>query len=123
MGEKIAKTGLKRDKDLLYFIRGGDVWAAARRKPGNKKKGKAFKVADFGVDMDYSKYLYYLDADGDIARQKRRIGGRKKSGRTSRGTAMPKGGKAAASTRLKYAMKVKRPKDPKVGVGRKPQKK
>ena len=25
MGEKIAKTGIKRDNDLMYYIKGGDV--------------------------------------------------------------------------------------------------
>jgi len=81
MGEKIAKTGIKRDNDLMYYIKKGDVWATPRKKP-NQPKGKASKVADAGVEMDYSKYLYYLDGDGDVARKERQVGGskRKKKG-------------------------------------------
>jgi len=84
MAEKIAKTGIKRDNDLMYYIKGGDVWATPRKKPG-QPKGKAAKVAAAGVDMDYSKYLYYLDSDGDVARQARQVGGskRKKSAKAA----------------------------------------
>ena len=77
MGEKIFKTGIKRDNDLMYYIKGGDVWATPRKKPG-QPKGKAQKVANAGIEMDYSKYLYYLDADGDVARKERQVGGSKR---------------------------------------------
>jgi hypothetical protein len=77
MGEKIAKTGIKRDNDLMYYIKSGDVWATPRKKPG-QPKGKAQKVANAGIEMDYSKYLYYLDADGDVARKERQVGGSKR---------------------------------------------
>jgi hypothetical protein len=82
MGEKIAKTGIKRDNDLMYYIKNGDVWATPRKKP-NQPKGKAAKVAAAGVEMDYSKFLYYLDGDGDVARKERQVGGskRKSSGK------------------------------------------
>ena len=42
MGEKIAKLGIKRDNDLMYYIKNGDVWATPRKKPG-QPKGKAAK--------------------------------------------------------------------------------
>jgi hypothetical protein len=77
MGEKIAKLGIKRDNDMMYYIKTGDVWATPRKKPG-QPKGKAAKVAAAGVEMDYSKYLYYLDGDGDIARKERQVGGSKR---------------------------------------------
>jgi hypothetical protein len=77
MGEKIAKLGIKRDNDMMYYIKSGDVWATPRKKPG-QPKGKAAKVAAAGVDMDYSKYLYYLDGDGDVARKERQVGGSKR---------------------------------------------
>jgi hypothetical protein len=100
MGEKIAKLGIKRDNDLMYYIKKGDVWATPRKKPG-QPKGKASKVADAGVEMDYSKYLYYLDGDGDVARKERQVGGskRKKKG----GAKAKKGGgkKAAKKTSAK----------------------
>jgi hypothetical protein len=87
MGEKIAKTGIKRDNDLMYYIKGGDVWATPRKKPG-QPKGKAQKVAAAGIEMDYSKYLYYLDGDGDVARKERQVGGSKR--KTTKKAAAPK---------------------------------
>jgi len=77
MGEKIAKLKIKRDNDLMYYIKNGDVWATPRKRPG-QPKGRASKVADAGIDMDYSKYLYYLDGDGDVARKERQVGGSKR---------------------------------------------
>ncbi|MGE0549507.1 MAG: hypothetical protein AB7O24_30710 [Kofleriaceae bacterium] len=99
MGEKIAKLGIKRDNDMMYYIKTGDVWATPRKKPG-QPKGKASKVAAAGIEMDYSKYLYYLDGDGDVARKERQVGGskRKKSAKSA-----PK--KAAKKAPAKKAMK------------------
>jgi hypothetical protein len=92
MGEKIAKTGIKRDNDLMYYVKSGDVWATPRKKPG-QPKGKAAKVANAGIEMDYSKYLYYVDGDGDVARKERQVGGSKRKG-SAKKAAAPK--KAAA---------------------------
>src|SRR5512140_3114133 len=75
---------------MMYYIKGGDVWATPRKKPG-QPKGKAQKVAAAGIEMDYSKYLYYLDGGGDVARKERQVGGSK---RKSKKSAAPK--KAAA---------------------------
>lgn len=102
MGEKIAKLGIKRDNDLMYYIKKGDVWATPRKKPG-QPKGKAAKVADAGVEMDYSKYLYYLDGDGDVARKERQVGGskrKKKAGGGSKG-----GGKKGGAKKSKKPAK------------------
>ena len=99
--EKIAKTGIKRDNDLMYYIKNGDVWAPPRKKP-NQPKGKAAKVAAAGVEMDYSKYLYFLDSDGDVARKERQVGGskRKKSAK-----AAPKKAKAPKKAAAKKPAK------------------
>ena len=86
MGEKIVKTGIKRDNDLMYYIKGGDVYATPRKKPG-QPKGKPQLIHRAGIDMDYSKYLYYLDGDGDVARKERQVGGSK---RKSKKAAAPK---------------------------------
>jgi len=104
MGEKIAKLGIKRDNDMMYYIKSGDVWATPRKKPG-QPKGKAAKVAAAGIEMDYSKYLYYLDGDGDVARKERQVGGSK---RKSSKKAAPKkkgGAKKAAKKTAKKAGK------------------
>ena len=94
MGEKIAKLGIKRDNDMMYYIKAGDVWATPRKKPG-QPKGKASKVAAAGIDMDYSKYLYYLDGDGDVARKERQVGGSKR--KKSKSAPKKKGGKKSAA--------------------------
>src|SRR6478672_11879483 len=93
MGEKIAKLGIKRDNDMMYYIKSGDVWATPRKKPG-QPKGKAAKVAAAGIEMDYSKYLYYLDGDGDVARKERQVGGTKRAKKATKAAA-PKKAKAA----------------------------
>src|SRR6188508_1903400 len=96
MGEKIAKLGIKRDNDMMYYIKGGDVWATPRKKP-NQPKGKAAKVAAAGIEMDYSKFLYYLDGDGDVARKERQVGGSKrKSSKKAEPKAKKGGAKKAA---------------------------
>src|SRR5262245_23398556 len=108
MGEKIAKLGIKRDNDLMYYIKNGDVWATPRKKPG-QPKGKAQKVAPAGVEMDYSKYLYYLDGDGDVARKERQVGGSKRKSKKAapKKAAAKKAGakKGAAKKPAKKAMK------------------
>jgi len=106
MGEKIAKLGIKRDNDMMYYIKSGDVWATPRKKPG-QPKGKAAKVAAAGIDMDYSKYLYYLDGDGDVARKERQVGGskRKSSKKAAPAKKASKGAKKAASKPAKKAAK------------------
>ncbi|HEY5945523.1 MAG TPA: hypothetical protein VIV40_08525 [Kofleriaceae bacterium] len=102
MGEKIAKLGIKRDNDMMYYIKSGDVWATPRKKPG-QPKGKAAKVAAAGIEMDYSKYLYYLDGDGDVARKERQVGGSKR--KSSKKAAAPKKAKGAKKSAAKKTAK------------------
>src|ERR1700744_119191 len=106
MGEKIAKTGIKRDNNLMYYIKGGDVWATPRKQPG-QPKGKAQKVAAAGIEMDYSKYLYYLDGDGDVARKERQVGGSKR--KKAAKAAAPKKAKAPKKAAGKKATAKKAP--------------
>ena len=90
MAEKVARTGVKREKDFMYYIKGGAVWKVPRKQPG-VSKGKPEKVLDAGVNQDFN-YIYFLDKDGDVARAKRAIGGQKR--KKTKGSAAPK--KAAA---------------------------
>ena len=113
MGEKIAKLGIKRDNDMMYYIKNGDVWATPRKKPG-QPKGKAAKVQAAGVEMDYSKYLYYLDGDGDVARKERQVGGSKRKSKAKKS-----GGKKGAKKTAKKTAK----KGGKKGGGKKGKKK
>jgi len=72
--DKIARLGIERDNDLMYYIKDGDVWATPRKQPG-MPKGKPQKVAATNLELDYSRYLYFLDSDGDVARKERKLGG------------------------------------------------
>jgi hypothetical protein len=78
--EKLKKLGIKRDNDLMYYIKKGDVWATPRKKPGQTAKGKAQKIADAGIETEPG-YLYFVDSDGDVARAKRQVGGTKRKGK------------------------------------------
>src|SRR4029077_10739157 len=73
MAEKVAKLGVNREKDFMYYVKDGGVWKVQRKQPG-VPKGRPEKVADGGVEMD-TNYIYFVDRDGDIARAKRAIGG------------------------------------------------
>jgi hypothetical protein len=81
MAEKVAKLGIGREKDFMYYVKDGGVWKVQRKQPG-VPKGRPEKVADGGFEMD-TNYIYFVDRDGDVARAKRAVGGqkRKKSGR------------------------------------------
>ena len=104
MGEKIAKLGIKRDNDMMYYIKNGDVWATPRKKPG-QPKGKAAKVAAAGVEMDYSKFLYYLDGDGDVARKERQVGGSKRKSSGKKASAPKKAAPKKAAAKKAPAKK------------------
>jgi hypothetical protein len=77
MAEKVAKLGIKRVKDMMYFIKDGAVWNVPRKQPG-QAKGKQEKVADGGFNQD-NNYIYFLDKDGDVSRAARAVGGQKRS--------------------------------------------
>jgi len=121
MGDKIAKLGIKRNNDMMYYIKNGDVWATPRKRPG-QPKARASKVAAAGIEMDYSKYLYFLDSDGDVARKERQVGGSKRKSK-SRGKAKAK--KTAKKPAKKAAKKPakKAAKKPAKKAAKKPAKK
>jgi hypothetical protein len=92
MAEKVAKLGVNREKDFMYFVKDGAVWKVQRKQPGIPK-GKPEKVRDpdVPVQMD-TDYIYFVDRDGDISRAKRAVGGqkRKKTGRAGKKKAVKK---------------------------------
>jgi hypothetical protein len=77
MREKVAKLGIKREKDMMYFVKGGAVWKVPRKQPG-MPKGKQEKVADGGFQQD-TNFIYFLDQDGDVSRAQRAVGGQKRA--------------------------------------------
>jgi hypothetical protein len=76
MAQKVAKLGVKRDNNFLYYIKGGDVWRVARKQPG-AKKGKPEKAATGGITKEAG-FIYFLDSNGDISRAKMAVGGQKR---------------------------------------------
>lgn len=78
-GKKTISVGIKRDNDYMYYIKEGAVWRVPRKKPGVRAKGKKEKLAQFckPAEMDYSKFLYYLDGKGNVVLTPR--GGKKKA--------------------------------------------
>ena len=37
MAEKVAKLGVSREKDFMYYVKDGGVWKVARKQPGVPK--------------------------------------------------------------------------------------
>jgi len=106
MAEKVAKLGVNREKDFMYYVKDGAVWKVQRKQPG-VPKGRPEKVADGGVEMD-TNYIYFVDRDGDIARAKRAIGGqkrKKKAGAKKKASAKKKPAKKAAKGKKAKAKK------------------
>jgi hypothetical protein len=85
MAEKVAKLGVSREKDFMYYVKDGGVWKVQRKQPG-VPKGRPEKVADGGFQMD-TNYIYFVDRDGDVARAKRAVGGQKRKKKAGRGVA------------------------------------
>jgi hypothetical protein len=114
MAEKVAKLGVSREKDFMYYVKDGGVWKVQRKQPG-VPKGRPEKVADGGFEMD-TNYIYFVDRDGDVARAKRAVGGqkRKKTARaakrktSSRKPAKKKKAAAKAKGGKKKAAKAKK---------------
>jgi hypothetical protein len=85
MAEKVAKLGVEREKDFMYYVKDGEVWKVQRKQPG-VPKGRPEKVADGGFQVD-TNYIYFVDRDGDVARAKRAVGGQKRKKKAGAGRA------------------------------------
>jgi hypothetical protein len=88
MAEKVAKLGVEREKDFMYYVKDGEVWKVQRKQPG-VPKGRPEKVADGGFEVD-TNYIYFVDRDGDVARAKRAVGGQKRKKKAGTGKAKKK---------------------------------
>lgn len=69
MAEKVAKLGLKRDKDYLLYVKGTKVFATRRGK--HKKPTKKYTIASFAPHKKSSEHVYFVDKQGDVSRAKR----------------------------------------------------
>jgi hypothetical protein len=71
--DKVIALRLKRAKGWMYFIRGGNVWRVPvddENVADPNQVGEAELVRETAVEQEPG-YLYFLDADGDIARARR----------------------------------------------------
>jgi|SRR5690348_11922144 hypothetical protein len=117
MAEKVAKLGVSREKDFMYYVKDGGVWKVQRKQPG-VPKGRPEKVADGGFEMD-TNYIYFVDRDGDVARAKRAVGGQKRK-KTARAAKKRKPArKAAKKVKAKGAKKKAKAKPAKAKKGKK----
>ena len=103
MAEVVEKAGVKREKGYLYFLRGSDVF---KQVAGRGRHGVPSKVYDGTFEREDG-YMYFLDADGNIARARRAVGGqpRKKKAAAVRKPAAkkPAAKKPAAKSRGRRA--------------------
>ena len=120
MAEKVAKLGVEREKDFMYYVKDGGVWRVQRKQPG-VPKGRTEKVADGGFEMD-TNYIYFVDRDGDVARAKRAIGGQKRKKKT-RASAKKRSAPRKAKKPAKKKAKAKGGKKKAAGKGAKAGKK
>lgn len=82
MAQVIARTKVKRDNSkFVYYVKSGAVWQAPRK--GSRGKKKIVTRWGSPSDMDYSKFIYFVDRSGNVAQARRSSGGRKR--RRSRG--------------------------------------
>jgi hypothetical protein len=71
MATVIAHTRIKRDfKKYVYFVKDGAVWQAPRR--GSKGQKKIVKKWGKPSDMDYSRHIYFVDKNGNVAAANRK---------------------------------------------------
>jgi len=103
MAEKVAKLGVSREKDFMYYVKDGGVWKVQRKQPG-VQKGRPEKVTDGGFEMD-TNYIYFVDRDGDVARAKRAVGGQKRKKKVAKKKAPKKAAKKATKKKAKKAAK------------------
>ena len=69
MAEKMATTGVSKEKGYLYYLdKNGDV-ARSKMARGADKGGNAEVVAKCGVTRE-SGWLYFIDKDGDVSKAK-----------------------------------------------------
>src|SRR6476660_3234472 len=83
--EKHFVLGIKRDEQLSYYVKvnpdgtSADIWsvpkadlAASQADPtGPKPTGSRVSFESFAVDNE--KFMYHLDADGDVSRRPRKF--------------------------------------------------
>jgi len=123
MAEKVAKLGVEREKDFMYYVKDGEVWKVQRKQPG-VPKGRPEKVADGGFEVD-TNYIYFVDRDGDVARAKRAVGGQKRKKKAGGGKATKKvaAKKKPAAKKKGSTKKAAAKKKPAKKVAKKPAKK
>jgi hypothetical protein len=72
MAEKIARLGIRGNRDFILYVKGGAVWRVRKMKEGSSaRKPKPERISEpklFPMDDDY---IYFVDRDGDVSRASR----------------------------------------------------
>jgi hypothetical protein len=68
----VEKLNIQRSDDYMYYVKGDGVYRIARKKPG-APMAKAEKLAPITTVLDYSKFLYYVNQNGDLAAKSRQV--------------------------------------------------
>ncbi len=90
MAEIIFKSGIKRDKGLLYWARPDGIYGKKLKRAG-ESAGKETKIVAHGQPMDYSKFMYFVVGDDlSLARSARQVGGSKRKKAAAPKKAAPK---------------------------------
>lgn len=109
MAEKVEKMGIKREPGFLYFLRDRDVYQAPMKRAGGPSPvGKTKKVASGSFKREDG-YLYFLDANGDVSRAKRAVGGQKRKKTASKAVSKTTPRKTTASKTAKAPAKAAKP--------------
>jgi hypothetical protein len=80
MAEKVALLGVTREEHYMYYVADAAVWKVQQARRGVPARTPEMVVeGNFEMDTDF---IYFLDADGDVARARRE---------DSRATGLPDG--------------------------------
>jgi hypothetical protein len=107
MAEKVARLGIMREKDFMYFVKNGAVWKVPRKRPG-VPKGRQEKVQEGGFDQS-NDFIYFLDKDGDVSRSPRAVGGQKRAKKATKRVAKKPAKKAAKKAKKPVKKAAKKP--------------
>jgi len=77
LGEKLEELDIEKESGWLYYAKNVDGTLSVFRSKMNRGGGKMDnpereEIKSTDLKPDYSKYIYYVDGDGDIARAERK---------------------------------------------------
>jgi hypothetical protein len=71
MSEKVARPGLTREPGYLYFLRGEEIWRTPLKRASDPPRPGGAELVVPASFVREDGWLYFLDADGDVSRDRR----------------------------------------------------